>query len=314
MPAAAIALLACLTTACPGGDDDPAADDRPRTAFSGEAALEYVRQHMAAGPRVPGTAGHRAGGDWIVARMRERADTVIEQRWTHVTAQGDTLPLRNVLARFRPEAAERVLFLTHWDTRPVSDGQGVPAAQRSTPVPGANDGGSGVGLFVALGDALKAAPPGVGVDLLFVDGEDWGDFPDGSDWEQLQRADVLLGSKYFAEHPPSPGYRPLFGVLFDMIGDRDLQIFHEINSLAAAPDVVARVWNTAHSLGYARWFVPQSRYAVTDDHIPLIRKGWPVIDVIDLDYPDHHKPSDTIDKISARSLQIVGDVALTLVK
>lgn len=312
MPAAPLALLLCLTTACPRGDADPD-DDGPRTAFSGAAALEYVRQHMAPGPRVPGTEAHRIGGEWIVARMRERADTVLEQRWTHVTAAGDTLPLRNVLARFRPEATERVLFLTHWDSRPVSD-QATDPAQRAMPVPGANDGASGVGLFVALGDALKAAPPSVGVDLLFVDGEDWGEFPDGQDWEQLQRADVLLGSKYFAEHLPSPGYRPLFGVLFDMIGDRDLQIFHEINSLQAAPDVVARVWNTASALGYSRWFVPQSRYQVTDDHIPLIRKGLPVINVIDLDYPDHHKPTDTIDKISARSLQIVGDVALTLVK
>ena len=312
MPALPLALLLCLTTtACPRGEAGDA--EGPRTAFSGEAALEYVRQHMAAGPRVPGTAAHRAGGDWIVARMRERADTVIEQRWTHVTAVGVTLALRNVLARFRPEATERVLYLTHWDSRPRSD-QAIGDAQRALPVPGANDGASGVGLFVALADVLKQTPPGVGVDLLFVDGEDWGDFPDSNHPDTLARADVLLGSKYFAEHLPSAGYRPLFGVLFDMIGDRDLQIFHEINSLQAAPDVVARVWNTAHALGYARWFIPQSRYQVTDDHLPLIRKGLPVINVIDLDYSDHHKPSDTIDKISARSLQIVGDVAVTLVK
>ena len=278
----------------------------PRTAFSGQAALDYAKAQLEFGPRIPGTDGARRAGDWIVAQMKLRADTVIEQTWTHTTADGKALPLRNVLARFRPAATERVLYLTHWDTRPISDGDGVPADQRTIPVPGANDGASGVGLFVALGDVLKKTPPSVGVDLLFVDGEDYGSFD--------RNQDVLMGSTYFADHLPASGYQPLFGVLWDMIGDRDLQIFHEQNSLASAPEVVARVWNTAADLGYSQWFIPQSRYSVTDDHIPLLKKGLRVIDVIDLDYPDHHKPTDTPDKISARSLQIVGDVAYTLVK
>ena len=278
----------------------------PRTAFSGQAALDYAKAQLEFGPRIPGTDGARRAGDWIVAQMKLRADTVIEQTWTHTTADGKALPLRNVLARFRPAATERVLYHTHWDTRPISDGDGVPADQRTIPVPGANDGASGVGLFVALGDVLKKTPPSVGVDLLFVDGEDYGSFD--------RNQDVLMGSTYFADHLPASGYQPLFGVLWDMIGDRDLQIFHEQNSLEQAPEVVARVWNTAHDLGYSRWFVPQARYSVTDDHIPLLRKGLRVIDVIDLDYPDHHRLSDTIDKVSARSLQVVGDVAYTLVK
>ena len=223
----------------------------PRTAFSGQAALDYAKAQLEFGPRIPGTDGARRAGDWIVAQMKLRADTVIEQTWTHTTADGKALPLRNVLARFRPAATERVLYLTHWDTRPISDGDGVPADQRTIPVPGANDGASGVGLFVALGDVLKKTPPSVGVDLLFVDGEDYGSFD--------RNQDVLMGSTYFADHLPSSGYQPLFGVLWDMIGDRDLQIFHEQNSLAAAPEVVARVWNTAADLGYAQWFVPQSR-------------------------------------------------------
>jgi Zn-dependent M28 family amino/carboxypeptidase len=236
--------------------------------------------------------------------MRRRADTVIEQRWTHVTARGDTLPLRNVLARWRPDAAGRVLYLTHWDTRPVSESASDPA-QRRLPVPGANDGASGVALFVALGDVLKRTPPSVGVDLLFVDGEDYGDFD--------KKQDVLMGSTYFAAHPPEPGYRPLYGVLFDMIGDADLRIYQEVNSVQAAPEIVSRVWGQAAELGYQRVFVPEARFQVTDDHIPLIDKGWRVIDVIDIEYPYHHTPQDLLDKVSARSLQIVGDVATALV-
>ncbi len=238
--------------------------------------------------------------------MRERADTVIVQSWEQTLSDGRKLTLRNVLARFRPDLPDRVLYLTHWDTRPMSDGAEDPA-QRKLPMPGANDGASGVGLLVALGDALKKTPPAVGVDLLFVDGEDYGDF--GSN------KDVLMGSTYFASHLPTPTYRPIFGVLFDMIGDKDLRIKQEQNSVSQAPEVVRRVWKQAAELGHEDVFVEESTgYPITDDHIPLLQAGLRVIDVIDLDYPYHHRPSDTLDKISARSLSIVGEVAEALVR
>ena len=285
----------------------------PTTPFDGETARGYVKTQLDFGARVPGTEAARKTGDWIVAQMRARADTVIEQRWNHVTAKGDTLPLRNIFARFRPQASTRILYVTHWDSRPVSD-QAEDPAKRSLPVPGANDGASGVGLFIALGDVLKKTPPTVGVDLLFVDGEDYGTFgpPD---------VDVLLGSTYFAAHMPV-GYQPIFGVLFDMIGDADLSIPQESNSVSRAPEVVSRVWDTAAKLGYQRYFPPSVGYAVTDDHIPLLDKGLRVIDVIDLDYlgppgsgkPNyHHTPEDTLDKVSAQSLKVVGDVAYALI-
>ena len=293
-----------------------------RTAFSGDSALAYARAQLAFGPRVPGTAGHQRAGDWIIAQMRARADSVEVQSWKHVTRTGDTLPMRNIIARFRPGAQQRVLYLTHWDTRPTADqDRNLGARQRS--FPGANDGAAGVGLFLALADALKKTPPIVGVDLLFVDGEDYGVFEDWSD--TTKNKDVLIGSQYFASHVPA-AYKPIFGVLWDMIADRGLQIYQESHSVEAAPEVVARVWATAKDLGYAKYFIPDVKGPITDDHLPLIRKGLRVIDVIDIDYCSnggincdqdernlHHTMQDTIDKISAQSLQIVGDVALTLV-
>ena len=289
---------------------------RAKTAFVGDSALSYTRQQVAFGPRVPGTPQAQRAGDWIVQMMKARADTVIEQRWTHTTKSGKQLPLRNILARFRPEATQRVLYLTHWDTRPTAD-QDPILGNRGDPIPGANDGGAGVGLLIALGDALKKMPPTVGVDLLFVDGEDY-----GTTFE-APYTDVLLGSQYFAEHLPSPDYKPIFGVLWDMIGDADLNILQEGNSMRRAPEVVSRVWQKAAEMGYERVFIPRQGYDVTDDHVPLLNKGLRVIDVIDLDYgpldPDgvaspnyHHTMQDTMDKISAKSLQIVGDVALGL--
>lgn len=274
--------------------------------FDGDSALRYAKAQLDFGTRIPGTAGAQKAGDWIVARMRERADTVIVQSWTQTLSDGQPLPLRNILARFRPDLPDRVLYLTHWDTRPVSD-QAEDPAQRRLPMPGANDGASGVGLFVALGDALKKKPPAVGVDLLFVDGEDYGNFD--------TMEDVLMGSTYFASHLPSPNYRPIYGVLWDMIGDRDLKIKQEVNSVQQAPEVVRKVWDEAKDLGHDDVFVEQlTDYAITDDHIPLLKAGLRVIDVIDLEYPYHHRPTDTFDKISARSLSIVGDVAEGLLR
>lgn len=277
----------------------------PKTSFNAARAMDYVRAQLEFGPRIPGTEAHQRAGDWIVEQMRTRSDTVIEQRFTHVTSDGDSLPMRNVLARIKPDAAQRVLYLAHWDTRPISDRASNPA-DRATPVPGANDGASGVALLMAVADALKATPTTWGVDLLFTDGEDYGNFTEGHD--------VLIGSKYFAQHLPSPDYRPLFGVLWDMIGDANLGIYQEGHSVRRAPEIVSRVWQTAADLGYSRYFVSRVGGPVTDDHLPLLDAGLRVIDVIDYEFEAHHTPFDTIDKVSEQSLQIVGDVAVRLLQ
>jgi hypothetical protein len=213
--------------------------------------------------------------------------------------------MRNIFARIRPEKTERVLYVAHWDSRPVADNE-YEAEMRERPGDGANDGASGVAMLMALADVLKQAPPSVGVDILFVDGEDYGSF--GPD------VDVVVGAAYFAANVPVANYRPAFGVVWDMIGDRDLRITQERHSLRVAPHVVERVWTKAAALGYAKHFVAATGSQVMDDHVPLQRLGWAVIDVIDLDYAYHHTRGDTVDKLSAESLRIVGEVALALVR
>ena len=295
--AAACLALALACTARGGAS-------RPRE-FAAARAFGYLEQQMQFGPRVPGTPAHERTGDWILEHLRATADTVAVQSFTHVTRQGATLRLRNFLARFRPAATERVLFLAHWDTRPHAD-QAANLAQQRLPVPGANDGASGVALLLGVADVLKAKPPSVGVDLLFVDGEDYGNFATDSN-------DVLIGSRYFAAHQP-PGYQPLFAVLFDMVADKDQQFYYEGNSQAVAPEVVDRVWRVAADLGYGRVFIPGVRHTLTDDHVALQQAGIHAIDVVDFDYPYWHTTDDTIDKVSAASLQVVGDVAIALVR
>jgi glutaminyl-peptide cyclotransferase len=307
----ALAIATPLTVGC-----DAALSQRARTDFDAKAALGYAQAQVAFGPRVPGTPAAKRAGDWIIDQMRQRADTVIVQSWTHVTRQGDTLPLRNILARFKPGAAERILYLAHWDTRPRADEDPV-LGKRTGSFDGANDGASGVGLLIAIADLLKKTPPATGVDLLFVDGEDWGDF---GGYEEGGAPDVLLGSTYFAQHLPDSNYKPIFGVLFDMIGDANLEINQEGHSLSRAPEVVRRVWQTAADLGYSKYFIPTDGGPITDDHVPLLNAGLRVIDVIDFSWrlPDgqnyHHTTMDTAEKLSTKSFQIVGDVAITLIR
>jgi glutaminyl-peptide cyclotransferase len=272
--------------------------------FNGAGAFKYVEQQLAFGPRVPNTPAHDKAGDWLLTELRARADTVIVQGFSQRTSKGQRLRLRNFFARFRPQSPDRILFVAHWDTRPFAD-KSANLGQQRLPVPGANDGASGVAVLLGVADALKSRAPTVGVDLLFVDGEDYGDFADSTE--------TLLGSRYFAKHLPA-GYSTLFAVLFDMVGDKDLQILQEGFSVQNAPEVVQRVWQTADRIGHGSVFVKRVGQALTDDHVPLQQAGIRAIDVIDFDFPYHHTTEDTIDKVSAASLQIVGDVAIALVR
>lgn len=276
--------------------------------FNGDTALAYIRTQLEFGPRVPNTPGHQKTADWIIERIRATADSVEIQPFIHVTARKDTLRLRNIIGRFRPEQASRILYVAHWDTRPVAD-QSRNLGDQQKPVPGANDGGSGVAVLLGVADALKKQPPTFGVDLLFVDGEDYGDMAAG---------DMFIGSRHYAAGLANRP-KPLFAIIWDMVGDADLTIAQEGHSVASAPEVVQRVWGRARELGYGKVFRDEVGYSVSDDHIPLLEAGVRAIDVIDFWYGGQenrywHTLEDTIDKVSAKSLQVVGDVAVSLLR
>lgn len=295
-------VLLALLTACSSSPPAP-----PRE-FDSAAALRYVETQVAFGPRVPGTEGHRRMAAWLDSLARAKADTVFIQDWVNVTSKGAKVPLHNVMMRFNPAAADRILYFAHWDTRPTAD-KAINPADHNTPIPGANDGASGVAVLLGVADALRKTPSTLGVDLLFVDGEDFGSFEDSTE--------TLLGARYYAKNQ-APGPRPLFAVLFDMVGDRDLQIYQEGNSLLGAPEVVERVWNAAKIAGYQKVFIATPGQSLIDDHLPLQLAGIRAIDVIDFSYGSNnslwHTLDDTPDKLSAASLQVVGDVAMAVLR
>jgi len=270
--------------------------------FDGQRAYAYLVKQCDFGPRNPGSVGHQKAQDYLVKEFSKFTDQVRLQPFPFVNYKDNLhLTLNNIIASFGHKSP-RILLAAHWDTRPWADQDPNPK-NRNTPILGANDGASGVAVLLEIARHLKENPPPVGVDLALWDGEDSG--REGHSDEYLQ------GSRYFARNK-SLSYDPEFSILLDMIGDRDLQIYEEGNSISYAPDVVNRVWAIASKLGYPQ-FIPDVRYTIVDDHLPLLEVGIPSIDVIDFDYPYWHTLGDTPDKCSAKSLKVVGQVLLNVI-
>jgi glutaminyl-peptide cyclotransferase len=238
----------------------------------------------------------------MVSYLRPLADTVTLQEFTHEHSRSKTnLQLTNIFARFNTNAGTRVLLLAHWDTRPTADNDGDDA-KRKQPILGANDGASGTAVLLEIARLLKQNRPPIGVDILLVDGEDYG--PDSQN--------MYLGANYFAAHLP-PAYKPLYGILLDMIGDLNPSYPIEGNSQDSAPEVVDRVWRTAEQIGLGPFFPRRDGGYISDDHIPLNSAGIRTIDIIDFDYPHWHRSTDVLENTSPRGLDAVGKVLMELI-
>lgn len=289
-------LMLSLTLGCSPSAD--VAKDIP--AFDGDKAFDLLKKQVDMGPRYPGVAGHVACSDFIVAQLKPYADEVTVQEFRQTVA-GRDLDLRNVIAKFNKDAKQWIILAAHWDTRPFADME-VTASKRAKPILGANDGASGVAVLLELARLFAQRQPKVGVMMVFFDGEDYTPNPPTAE-------DMFLGSKYFASSLDRKTKAQVkYGILLDMIGDKNLDIHEEAQSVEAAPEVVRNVWDTAESLGYGKSFIASRKYSISDDHIPLIRAGIKCIDVIDFNYGSWHTLDDTVDKCSAESLKTVGEV------
>jgi len=268
-----------------------------RHGFDAKRAFRDLARQCEFGPRVPGTKPHQQCAAWLTDQLRACADSVVRQVFT--AEPGKSLRLTNIIATFNPKGRGHVLLCAHWDTRPVADRDPDPR-NRGKPVPGANDGASGVAVLLEIARVLKAHPPRQRVTMVLFDGEDYGP----------TMTDMLLGSRHFADHYQGP--LPDWAVLLDMVGDKDLRLPVEANSARHAPQTVERLWAAAARVG-ANAFVRDRGPAVVDDHIPLAERGIPCIDVIDFDYPYWHTVADTPDKCSPESLGQVGSALLAAI-
>jgi glutaminyl-peptide cyclotransferase len=267
--------------------------------FDGTQAYEYLKQICDLGPRVSGSPAMTRQQELLVEHFEKLGAKVTRQAFrVRHPLDGSPVDMVNLVIQWHPEKKQRLLVGAHYDTRPRPDQDRTDP--RGTFV-GANDGASGVALLMQLGETVKDFDGKLGVDFVLFDGEELV-FND--------RDPYFLGSTHFADeyvaHPPEYTYRA--GVVLDMIGDRNLEIYQEGNSLdwPASRSVVNSIWSTAKRLG-VREFVPRLGPTVNDDHVPLCRKAKiPTCDVIDFDYPYWHTRGDTADKCSALSLAKVG--------
>lgn len=261
---------------------EPEPEQTPKT-FSGEQAYADVQTQVAMGPRTPGSAGHAQIREWMRTEL-ESAGWIVEVHESERLGH----PIYNIIAK-RGEEPPQIILAAHYDTRFFADNDPDPA-NHTQPVPGANDGASGVAVLLELARTLPvdSAPTW----LVFFDTEDNGRV-EGWDW--------ILGSRAFAEEV---AVQPQAVVIVDMIGDADLNIYYEKNS---DPTIRAEIWSTAAELGYDKQFIQEEKYNMLDDHTPFVEKGIPAVDMIDFDYPYWHTVQDTPDKVSAESLKAVGD-------
>ena len=262
---------------------------------SGASALEFTRRAVAFGPPPPGSAADTALQNYIIAELRKDGCEIIEDAFTAKTPQG-MIAMKNIIAKFpgKGPAHKAIAITGHFDTKYFPGRKFV----------GASDGGSSTGLLLELARVLAHQPRIDDVYLAFFDGEEaFGEWSD---------TDSLYGSRHLAARWRQDGTLQRLKALInvDMIGDKNLNIPRETNGNAALNNLV---WRTAADLGYKAFFTDQ-QIGEDDDHMPFVRAGVAAIDLIDIDYPPWHIDTDTMDKLSAQSMEIVGTVVYEVIQ
>jgi Peptidase family M28 len=292
LPLALCATLGCTAAATPAGE--PAA---PKLAtqqasgggFDGARAWELLRAQVAIGPRAAGTAENAKTRAFITSTLASFGIKTTEQPFEGRTPMGP-VKMTNLIATLPGQRPERIILASHFDTKPFKQFKFV----------GASDGASSTAALLELGRVLKDRPRPLTIELLFLDGEEA--------FVEWSATDSTYGSRHYVQNARTTG--TLAGIkafiLLDMIGDKDLNIRREQNSTRWLTDIV---WSTARRLGHDRQFLPEIT-PIEDDHLPFLEAGVAAVDIIDLDYFAWHKETDTLENVSQRSVQIVGDVVL----
>lgn len=299
MAAAAIAWIVILAAATALGQTSPPKSRAASAAapFDSSRAWEHLRQLVAIGPRPAGSAGIEQARKYIKAQLAAAGVAVVEQAWDDQTPLGNVRMVNLIATIPGKDTRNRIVFSGHYDTKLFREFRFV----------GASDGGSSAAFLIEIARALKARANPMTIEIVFLDGEEavcenW------SDCGRPGAPDNTYGSRHYVDARKRDGSVKTVkaNILVDMIGDRDLRIKREEYSTPWLTDIV---WNTAKRLKLDTVFVADTT-PIEDDHMPFLAAGIPSVDIIDLDYEPWHTAGDTLDTVSARSLQIVGDVIL----
>jgi hypothetical protein len=288
--------------------------------FNADSAYAFVKAQVDFGPRVNNTKAHDKCADYLVRKLRQYCTDVIIQNGQVMAFDGTPLRFKNIIGSFNPATNNRIFICSHWDSRPWAD-HDPNVEKRKTPIDGANDGASGVGILLEIARQLSLAKPAIGVDIIFLDAEDYGPpddrqrNEDTSDWWGL-------GSQYWAKTPHKTGYFAKYGILLDMVGAPGATFLQEGFSREYAPAVLRNVWNIASKIGYSGYFIYDEGGTITDDHL-FINKvmNIPTIDIIHLDrnsptgfYHTWHTTGDNMASIDKTTLEVVGKTLMTVIE
>ena len=316
-----------VLTACSGGGNSQATTKQEPAItvtlpqFDADSAYNFVKAQVDFGPRVPNSDEHRRCGDYLVEKLKGYGANVVTQEAELKAYDGTKLQARNIIGEFQPENKKRIMLCAHWDSRPWADSD-PDATKHRTPILGANDGASGVGVLLEVARLLSQSPTNVGIDIIFFDAEDYGTHnADDNPMRTTMDHSWALGSQYWSRRPHKRGYNARYGILLDIVGAPDSRFNHEYYSNYFAAGVVRKVWDWAHKAGYAAYFVNEDGGAITDDHLYVnTTAGIPCIDIINYD-PDspngfgahHHTMKDDMEWIDTATLKAVGQTVLTVI-
>lgn len=276
--------------------------------FNADSAYSYLAKQVAFGPRVPNMGSHINCGQWLGEFLEAQGGKLYRQTAIVTAFNGDQLAAQNIIAQFKPEAKRRIMLSAHWDTRPFSDEDRVVKDQ---PIPGANDGASGVGILLEIARQMKANPPSVGVDIFLWDAEDYGNPGTPNSY--------CLGTQYWAKNPHIPNYKAMYGINLDMVGAEGAEFSKEAHSMQYAPHIVEKVWLSARRQGYGDRFTHVRSNPVTDDHLYVNTLAKiPCINVIDqrggAGFFEHwHTLQDDMNAISKNTLKAVGQTMMDVI-
>ena len=272
-------------------------------ALSPARAWKHLEAQVAMGPRAHGSAGHAKLRGYLADHLRACGAEVRVQEFRHRGAEdAEPRPFWNVMGRFNPDASSWVMLATHYDTRLWADEDPDPAV-RARPIEGANDGASGTAVLLEIATVLKDIPPGIGVEIVFFDGEDYGR---NQRFEDYFLGSTALAREWGAHFGES---RPECLVVLDMVGDADLAFRRETKSQAKSPWVNDLLWATGAARGVKAFAVP-GESPIFDDQDAFLEMGIPAALLIDYEYPWWHHQGDTADKCSPESLAATGRVVL----
>ncbi|MCX7728880.1 MAG: M28 family peptidase [Bacteroidia bacterium] len=278
-------------------------------AFNADSCYYFVNYQVQLGPRNPGSKAHQLCVEWIKNFFEKNNVKTELQKFSGITFDKKQWTGINIIAKYKPELKNRILLCTHYDTRPFADRDSEK--NKSHPILGANDGGSGVAVLMSILQAIHQKPlQNTGIDFVFFDLEDYGNAGGESEtW--------CLGSQYWAKNIPLTSIKPQEGILLDMVGDTNAVFPKEGLSIRFHPVLVHNIWSIAQKAGYSNYFIDQSVNEITDDHLFInTLANIPCIDIVHY-YPQksdffehHHKISDDIKNISKTTLKAVGQTLL----